>query len=69
MSFCVCVCVYVIFFMKQFVKELTFPQRTKHFYFPAEDAVLAVEHGASGILVSNHGGRQLDGVPATVNSL
>ncbi|GFY14613.1 peroxisomal [Trichonephila clavipes] len=31
----------------------------------AEDAVLAVEHGASGILVSNHGGRQLDGVPAT----
>ncbi|GFT27503.1 peroxisomal [Nephila pilipes] len=32
----------------------------------AEDAALAVEHGASGILVSNHGGRQLDGVPATI---
>ena len=31
-----------------------------------EDAVLAVEHNADGILVSNHGGRQLDGVPATV---
>jgi isopentenyl diphosphate isomerase/L-lactate dehydrogenase-like FMN-dependent dehydrogenase len=26
----------------------------------AEDAALAVEHGASGLVVSNHGGRQLD---------
>jgi isopentenyl diphosphate isomerase/L-lactate dehydrogenase-like FMN-dependent dehydrogenase len=26
----------------------------------AEDAALAVEHGAAGVLVSNHGGRQLD---------
>ena len=32
----------------------------------AEDAKLAVEHGVNGIIVSNHGGRQLDGVPATV---
>lgn len=32
----------------------------------AEDARLAVQHGAQGILVSNHGARQLDGVPATV---
>ena len=31
-----------------------------------EDARLAVQHGVQGILVSNHGGRQLDGVPATV---
>jgi 4-hydroxymandelate oxidase len=30
----------------------------------AEDAELAVEHGCAGIVVSNHGGRQLDGVPA-----
>ena len=30
----------------------------------AEDAELAVEHGAAAIVVSNHGGRQLDGVPA-----
>ena len=29
-----------------------------------EDAVLAVEHGCAGIVVSNHGGRQLDGAPA-----
>jgi isopentenyl diphosphate isomerase/L-lactate dehydrogenase-like FMN-dependent dehydrogenase len=35
----------------------------------AEDALLAVEHGAAGIVVSNHGGRQLDGVPATLDAL
>ncbi|XP_033102745.1 hydroxyacid oxidase 1-like [Anneissia japonica] len=29
----------------------------------------AVEHGASGILVSNHGGRQLDYLPATIDVL
>ena len=33
----------------------------------AEDAQLAVEHGASAVVVSNHGGRQLDGVLATVS--
>lgn len=33
-----------------------------------EDAELAVEHGVSGIIVSNHGGRQLDGGPASVNT-
>ncbi|XP_075744174.1 uncharacterized protein LOC142802969 [Rhipicephalus microplus] len=35
----------------------------------AEDACEAVNHGASAILVSNHGGRQLDGVPATIEVL
>jgi isopentenyl diphosphate isomerase/L-lactate dehydrogenase-like FMN-dependent dehydrogenase len=35
----------------------------------AEDALLAVEHGAEGVIVSNHGGRQLDGVPATLDVL
>jgi 4-hydroxymandelate oxidase len=35
----------------------------------AEDATLALEHGASAVVVSNHGGRQLDGVPATLDSL
>ncbi|XP_038051624.1 hydroxyacid oxidase 1-like [Patiria miniata] len=35
----------------------------------AEDAKIAVKHGAAGILVSNHGGRQLDGVPATIDVL
>ena len=35
----------------------------------AEDARLACEHGAAGIVVSNHGGRQLDGVPAGLDVL
>lgn len=35
----------------------------------ADDARLAIEHGASGIIVSNHGGRQLDTVPATITCL
>jgi isopentenyl diphosphate isomerase/L-lactate dehydrogenase-like FMN-dependent dehydrogenase len=34
-----------------------------------EDAVLACGHGAAGIVVSNHGGRQLDGVSATIDAL
>ena len=35
----------------------------------SEDARLAVEHGVEGIIVSNHGGRQLDRVPAPVDVL
>lgn len=35
----------------------------------AEDTELAVEHGCEGIIVSNHGGRQLDGVLATLDAL
>src|SRR5205814_7759424 len=35
----------------------------------AEDARLACEHGAAGIVVSNHGGRQLDTVDATIDLL
>jgi isopentenyl diphosphate isomerase/L-lactate dehydrogenase-like FMN-dependent dehydrogenase len=35
----------------------------------AEDAVLACEHGASGVVVSNHGGRQLDGAIASLEAL
>ena len=34
-----------------------------------EDAKLAVEHGADGVIVSNHGGRYLDSVPATIEVL
>jgi isopentenyl diphosphate isomerase/L-lactate dehydrogenase-like FMN-dependent dehydrogenase len=34
-----------------------------------EDAALAVEHGAAGVVVSNHGGRQLDNAPATIDAL
>jgi 4-hydroxymandelate oxidase len=35
----------------------------------AEDAVLAVEHGAAGVIVSNHGGRQLDSVLSGADAL
>lgn len=35
----------------------------------AAEAVRAADHGADGIVVSNHGGRQLDGVPATIEVL
>src|SRR4029079_4998665 len=35
----------------------------------AEDALLAVEHGCAGVVGSNHGGRQLDGVPASLDAL
>jgi isopentenyl diphosphate isomerase/L-lactate dehydrogenase-like FMN-dependent dehydrogenase len=35
----------------------------------AEDARRAMDHGADGVVVSNHGGRQLDGAPATLRVL
>ncbi|XP_026430357.1 peroxisomal (S)-2-hydroxy-acid oxidase GLO4-like [Papaver somniferum] len=35
----------------------------------AEDAIKAVEVGASGVIVSNHGARQLDFAPATISVL
>ena len=34
-----------------------------------EDAALACEHGAQAVVVSNHGGRQLDGVAASLDAL
>ncbi|MEO6444176.1 MAG: alpha-hydroxy acid oxidase [Gemmatimonadaceae bacterium] len=34
-----------------------------------DDAVRAVEHGAAGVIVSNHGGRQLDTAIATARAL
>ncbi|HEY2542103.1 MAG TPA: alpha-hydroxy acid oxidase [Gaiellaceae bacterium] len=34
-----------------------------------EDALLALEHGADAVWVSNHGGRQLDGVAAGIDAL
>ena len=35
----------------------------------ADDATLAVQTGASAIVVSNHGGRQLDGAPSSISML
>ena len=35
----------------------------------AEDAQLAVDSGADALIVSNHGGRQLDGAPSSISAL
>ena len=35
----------------------------------AQDGKRAVEHGADGVIVSNHGGRNLDTVPSTIDAL
>ena len=35
----------------------------------AEDAIIALQHGADAIFVSNHGARQLDTTPATIEVL
>lgn len=35
----------------------------------ADDALRAIDEGASGVVVSNHGGRQLDGVAASLRAL
>jgi isopentenyl diphosphate isomerase/L-lactate dehydrogenase-like FMN-dependent dehydrogenase len=50
------------------VESCELPVLLKGLMAPA-DAELAIEAGASGLIVSNHGGRQLDGVPATIDAL
>ncbi|KAJ1944772.1 Hydroxyacid oxidase 1 [Linderina macrospora] len=35
----------------------------------AEDTKLAIEYGCAGVIVSNHGGRQLDGTLASIDAL
>lgn len=37
--------------------------------YTPEDVALAIRYGLDGIIISNHGGRQLDGVPATLDAL
>jgi (S)-2-hydroxy-acid oxidase len=37
--------------------------------YAAEDVVLAIKYGIDGVVVSNQGGRQLDGAPATLDCL
>lgn len=37
--------------------------------YGAADAELAIKHGFDGIIISNHGGRQLDSVPASLDVL
>lgn len=41
----------------------------KNKVYSPEDVELAIKYGVDGIVISNHGGRQLDGVPASLDSL
>jgi len=50
------------------VSDCSVPVLVKGVLAP-EDAVLAFEHGAAGVIVSNHGGRQLDRCLATADAL
>lgn len=52
-----------------FIKEHTnLPILLKGILHP-EDAKLALEHGVDGIIVSNHGGRQVDGALGALDAL
>jgi isopentenyl diphosphate isomerase/L-lactate dehydrogenase-like FMN-dependent dehydrogenase len=51
-----------------FVADSPLPVIVKGLHHPG-DAELAVQHGAAAVVVSNHGGRQLDNVPATADML
>jgi len=54
--------------IERFVDESPLPVVVKGILTP-EDARLAAEHGASAVVVSNHGGRQLDTVMAGADAL
>ncbi|HEY2260972.1 MAG TPA: alpha-hydroxy acid oxidase [Solirubrobacteraceae bacterium] len=54
--------------IERFVAESPLPVLLKGI-LTAEDAVLAAEHGVAGVIVSNHGARQLDTVLAGADAL
>jgi 4-hydroxymandelate oxidase len=54
--------------IERFAADCPLPVIVKGLLTP-EDAVLAAEHGARGIVVSNHGGRQLDTTLAAADAL
>lgn len=54
--------------VRELKKRTTLPVLLKGILHP-EDARLALEAGIDGIIVSNHGGRQLDGVIASIDAL
>ncbi|HYJ23051.1 MAG TPA: alpha-hydroxy acid oxidase [Solirubrobacterales bacterium] len=54
--------------LEQLASECSLPVLVKG-VLTAEDAELAVAHGAAGVVVSNHGGRQLDRALATGDAL
>lgn len=54
--------------LERFVEESPLPVLLKGVHHP-DDARRAVQRGVAGVIVSNHGGRQLDNVPATADLL
>lgn len=54
--------------IEAFANQTTLPVLVKGILRP-DDAVEALNRGVAGIVVSNHGGRQLDTVPATIQVL
>jgi isopentenyl diphosphate isomerase/L-lactate dehydrogenase-like FMN-dependent dehydrogenase len=54
--------------LEEFASRCGLPVLVKGVLTP-EDARLAAEHGAAGVVVSNHGGRQLDTVPSGAEAL
>lgn len=54
--------------LETFTTGCPLPVLVKGVHAP-DDAARAVDHGAAAVIVSNHGGRQLDGVPATAHLL
>jgi isopentenyl diphosphate isomerase/L-lactate dehydrogenase-like FMN-dependent dehydrogenase len=55
-------------YLERLVSSVSVPVVVKGVLEP-EDALLAAEHGAAGVVVSNHGGRQLDGAAPTLEAL
>lgn len=54
--------------IEEFASDCKLPVLVKGVLTP-EDARLAAAHGVAGVVVSNHGGRQLDTVPAGAEAL
>lgn len=52
-----------------FLRSITKMQIWVKGVLTAEDVILAAEAGCDGVIISNHGGRQLDGTPATIDVL
>lgn len=51
------------------VKRLTVPLIIGDTVTSPEDIELAIKYDIDGVVISNHGGRQLDGMPSTVDAL
>lgn len=52
--------------LQQIINSTSLPVIVKG-VLTSEDAVLSYQYGAKGIIVSNHGGRQIDGTISSVS--